>query len=77
MSHFLSSDGQNIGVGAFSEYSVLFPFRMDWLDLLSVQGTLKSLWGFKKMSSDVLFPPSPHRAKIMFKSYIWGDIWLL
>ena len=26
-----------------SEYSGLLPFRMDWLDLLAVQGTLKSL----------------------------------
>ena len=26
-----------------SEYSGLISFRMDWLDLLSVQGTLKSL----------------------------------
>ena len=26
-----------------NEYSVLISFRMDWLDLLAVQGTLKSL----------------------------------
>ena len=26
-----------------NEYSGLIPFRMDWLDLLAVQGTLKSL----------------------------------
>ena len=26
-----------------SEYSGLIPFRMDWFDLLAVQGTLKSL----------------------------------
>ena len=26
-----------------NEYSGLIPFRIDWLDLLSVQGTLKSL----------------------------------
>ena len=28
---------------SFNEYSGLIPFRMDWLDLLAVQGTLKSL----------------------------------
>ena len=28
---------------AFHEYSGLISFRMDWFDLLSVQGTLKSL----------------------------------
>ena len=28
---------------SFNEYSGLISFRMDWLDLLAVQGTLKSL----------------------------------
>ena len=28
---------------SFSEYSGLISFRMDWLDLLALQGTLKSL----------------------------------
>ena len=38
------SFSQNIGVSALSnEYSGLISFRMDWLDLLAVQGTLKSL----------------------------------
>ena len=31
------------GISPFSEYSGLIFFRMDWLDLLAVQGTLKSL----------------------------------
>ena len=50
MSQFFKSGGQNIGASAsaFSispskEYSGLISFRMDWLDLLAVQGTLKSL----------------------------------
>ena len=47
-SQFLTSSGQSIGASASaispsSEYSGLISFRMDWLDLLSVQGTLKSL----------------------------------
>ena len=47
MSHFVTSGGQSIGV-SFSispsnEYSGLISFRIDWLDLLAVQGTLKSL----------------------------------
>ena len=39
-----------------SEYSGLISFRMDWLDLLSVQGTLKSLLPpqFKGISSSAL-----------------------
>ena len=30
-------------ISVFNEYSGLISFRMDWLDLLAVQGTLKSL----------------------------------
>ena len=48
MSQLLASGGQSIGV-SFSfnispsnEYPGLISFKMDWLDLLAVQGTLKS-----------------------------------
>ena len=45
MSQFFASGGQIIGVFRFNiipsnEYSGLISFRMDWLDLLAVQGTL-------------------------------------
>jgi len=47
MSQFFASSGQSSGVSAsasvLSEYSGPISFRMDWLDLLAVQGTLKSL----------------------------------
>ena len=33
----------NFSIGPSSEYSGLISFRRDWLDLLAVQGTLKSL----------------------------------
>ena len=33
----------SFSISPFNEYSGLIPFRMDWLDLLAVQGTLKSL----------------------------------
>ena len=44
-SQFFTSGGQSIGVFSFSispsnEHSGLIPFRVDWLDLLVVQGTL-------------------------------------
>ena len=47
MSQFFASGGQSIGVSAPAsvlpnEYSGLISFRMDWLDLLAVEGTLKS-----------------------------------
>ena len=47
MIQFFSSGGQSIGASACispsSEYTGLIFFRIDWLDLLTVQGTLKSL----------------------------------
>ena len=47
MSQLFASGGQSIGVSASTclsnEYSGLISFRMDCLDLLTVQGTLKSL----------------------------------
>ena len=43
----LGSRGQSIGASVsaclFNEYSKLISFRIDWFDLLAVQGTLKSL----------------------------------
>ena len=33
----------NFSISPSNEYSGLISFRMDWLDLLAVQGTLKSL----------------------------------
>ena len=33
----------SFSITPFNEYSQLISFRMDWLDLLAVQGTLKSL----------------------------------
>ena len=48
MSQLFASGGQSIGASASAaspsnEYSGLISFRMDWFDLLAVQGTLKSL----------------------------------
>ena len=48
MSQFFASGGPNIGASAShinpsNEYSGLISFRMDWFDLLTAQGTLKSL----------------------------------
>jgi len=43
MSQFFASGGQSIGASASkSVFPGLISFRMDWLDLLRVQGTLKS-----------------------------------
>ena len=46
----------SFSISPSSEYSGLISFRMDWLDLLAVQGTLKSLLQhqFKSINSSVL-----------------------
>ena len=47
ISQFFASGGQSesfsFNISPFNEHSGLISFRMDWLDLLVVQGTLKSL----------------------------------
>ena len=53
-SQFFASDGQCIGVSTSNEYSGLISFRMDWLDPLSVQGTLKSLLQHHSSKASIL-----------------------
>ena len=70
MSWFFTSGGQSIGSFSFSispssEYSGLTSFWTDWLDLLVVQGTLKSspTSQFKSINSSALsflYSPNSH-----------------
>ena len=56
MSWFFTSGGQSIGVSASAsnEYSGLISFTIDWLDLLAVQGTLKSLLQHHSSKASIL-----------------------
>ena len=59
MSQFSTSGGQSIGSFSFSispssEHSGLISSRMDWLDLLAVQGTLKSLLQHHSSKASIL-----------------------
>ena len=58
MSQLLASGGQSIGfsfnIGPSDEHSGLISFRMDWLDLLAVQGTLKSLLQHHSSKASIL-----------------------
>ena len=54
-SRFFSSGGQSIGASAiFGEYSGLISFRIDWFDLLVVQGILKSLLQHHRSKASIL-----------------------
>ena len=60
MSQLFASGGQTIGSFSFSispsnEYSGLISFRMDWFDLLAVQGTLKSLLQHHSSKASILW----------------------
>ena len=58
-SQFFASGGQTIGsfsvsISPSNDYSGLTSFRIDWLDLLAVQGTLKSLLQHHNSKSSIL-----------------------
>ena len=58
MSQFFTSGGQSIGVSASAsvlpvKFRLIF-LRMDWLDLLAVQGTLKSLLQHHSSKASIL-----------------------
>ena len=60
MSQLFPCGGQSIGVSAFSigpsnEHPGLIFFRMDWLDLLAVEGTLKSLLQHHSSKASILW----------------------
>ena len=59
MSQLFASGGQSIGSFSFSispsnEYSGLISLRMDWLDLLAVQGTLMHLLQHPSSKASIL-----------------------
>jgi len=44
----------SFNIGLSNEYSGLIPFRIDWFDLLAVQGTLKSLLQHRSSKASIL-----------------------
>ena len=57
MSRLFTSGGQScsFSISPSNEYSGLISFRMDWLDLLAVQGTLKSLLQHHSSKESILW----------------------
>ena len=59
MGQFFTSGGQSIGGSSFNtspsnEYSGLISLRMDWLNLLALQGTFKSLLHHHSSKASIL-----------------------
>ena len=48
----------SLSISPSNEYSRLISFRMDWLDLLAVQGTLKSLLQHHSSKASILWCPA-------------------
>ena len=44
-----------MSIGPSNEYSELIPYRIDWFDLLTVQGTLKSLLQHHSSKASILW----------------------
>ena len=66
----------SFSISLSNEYSGLIFSRMDWLDLLAVQGTLKSLLQpqFKNINSSVLsllYGPTHIHTQLLEKPYLW------
>ena len=61
----------NFNISLSSDCSVLIFFRMDWLDLLTVQGTLKSLLQYHGSKPSILLP------SVFLKSNSHIHTWLL
>ena len=57
----------SLSISPSNEYSGLISFRMDWLDLLAVQGTLKNLLQHHSSKASILRQ----------SAFFIGDLWLL
>ena len=55
MSQFFTSSGQSIGASASASVLPMLSFRMEWLDLLAGQGTLKSLLQHHSSKASILW----------------------
>ena len=55
----------SFSISPSDEYSALISFRMDWLDLLAVQGTLKSLLQHHSSKASILLHPAFLRVQLL------------
>ena len=78
MSQLFVSGGLNIGVSfnisPSNEHPGLISFRMNWLDLLAVQGTLKSLLQYHSSKASILQSPAFFMVQLSYLYMTTGKI---
>ena len=80
MSQLFTSGGHRIGVSASTispsnEHSGLISFRMDWLDLLAVQRTLRSLFQHHSLKASVLWHSAFLIIQLSHHSFDYMDLY--
>ena len=61
----------SFSISPSNEYSGLISFRMDWLDLLAVQGTLKSLFQHHSSKASVLWCSTFFMVQLSHPYMLW------
>ena len=61
----------SFSIKSSNEYSGLISFRMDWFDLLAVQGTLKSLLQHHNSKASILLHPVLCSNSLFFFLFFW------
>ena len=66
----------NFSISPSSEYSGLVSIRIDWFDLLAVQGTIKSppalqFWNINSLAISILYGPTDICTWLLEKSELW------
>ena len=69
----------SFSIRPFSEFSGLISFRIDWLDLLAVQGTLKNLFQYHNLKPSILWHSAFFIVQLSYvymttgKTIVWLD----
>jgi len=66
----------NFSISPSNEYSGLISFRIDWFDLLAVQGTLKSLLQHHSSKASILQHLIFFMVEFKMEDYIYWSNWL-
>ena len=80
MSQLFASGGQSIGVSASTSVlpmNTQDSFRMDWVDLLAVQGTLKSLLQHHSSKASILQPSAFFIVQLSHPYMTTGSLFIL